>query len=129
MFEICLSILLLRWQEIKQKGGVAAVAGSFNKIKAEAERLEVMDKAGGILAELLYSEKLLSQIKEYRPIMVPVSVPVYGSVDCVVEVTDAHLLLLFSSFTITGRPKGIYYLHLSSWWASVTQKNSCPRCH
>ncbi|KAL5463540.1 hypothetical protein EMCRGX_G032443 [Ephydatia muelleri] len=58
-------------EEIKQKGGVPAVAGSFNKIKAEAERLEVMDKAAGILAELLYNDKLLSQIKEYRPILVP----------------------------------------------------------
>lgn len=58
-------------EEIKQKGGVPAVAGSFSKIKGEAERLEVMDKAAGILAELLYNEKLLTQIKEYRPIMVP----------------------------------------------------------
>lgn len=60
-------------QDIKQKGGVPAVAGSFTKIKTEAERLEVMDKAAGILAELLYNDKLLSQIKEYRPILVPVS--------------------------------------------------------
>lgn len=58
-------------EDIKQKGGVPAVAGSFTKIKTEAERLEVMDKAAGILAELLYNDKLLSQIKEYRPILVP----------------------------------------------------------
>ena len=72
VFGISYSIWLCS-QDIKQKGGVAAVAGSFNKIKGEAERLEVMDKAAGILAELLYTEKLLTQIKEYRPIMVPVS--------------------------------------------------------
>ena len=49
------------------------MAGSLRKVKAEAEKLEVMDKAAGILAELLYTEKLLSEIKEYRPIMLLVS--------------------------------------------------------
>lgn len=43
-------------------------------MKTEAERLDVMDKAAGILAELLYTDQLLSQIKEYRTIMLPVSV-------------------------------------------------------
>lgn len=56
-------------EDIKTQGGASAVAGSLRKIKAEAEKLEVMDKAAGILAELLYTEKLLSEIKEYRPIM------------------------------------------------------------
>lgn len=60
-------------QGIKKKGGVPAVAGSMQKIRAEAERLDVMDKAAGVMAELLYSEKLLTQIKEYRPIMLHVS--------------------------------------------------------
>lgn len=46
---------------------------SLVKVKTEAERLDVMDKAAGILAELLYSDQLLSQIKEYRTIMLPVS--------------------------------------------------------
>ena len=45
----------------------------MQKVRAEAERLEVMDKAAGILAELLYTEKLLTQIKEYRSIMLHVS--------------------------------------------------------
>ena len=45
----------------------------MQKVRAEAERLEVMDKAAGILAELLYTEKLLTQIKEYRAIMLHVS--------------------------------------------------------
>jgi len=56
-------------EDIKQKGGIPAVAGAVQKIRAEAERLEIMDKAAGILAELLYTEKLLTQIKEYRAIM------------------------------------------------------------
>lgn len=42
------------------------------KIKLEAERLEVMDKAAGILAELLYTENMLAEVKEYRPIMIHV---------------------------------------------------------
>lgn len=49
------------------------MAGAVQKIRAEAERLEIMDKAAGILAELLYTEKLLTQIKEYRAIMLHVS--------------------------------------------------------
>ena len=32
-----------------------------------------MDMAAGIMAELLYTDKLLSQIEEYRPIMLHVS--------------------------------------------------------
>lgn len=47
---------------------------SLAKVKTEAERLDVMDKAAGILAELLYTDQLLSQIKEHRTIMLPVSV-------------------------------------------------------
>ena len=47
---------------------------SLVKVKTEAERLDVMDKAAGILAELLYTDQLLSQIKDYRTIMLPVSV-------------------------------------------------------
>ena len=46
---------------------------SLAKVKTEAERLDVMDKAAGILTELLYTDQLLSQIKEYRTIMLPVS--------------------------------------------------------
>ena len=65
--------LILVPQDIKKKGGVPAIAGTVQKVRAEAERLEVMDKAAGILAELLYTEKLLTQIKEYRSIMLHVS--------------------------------------------------------
>ncbi len=59
-------------QELKTNGGPPAIAGALQKVKAEAERLDVTDKAAGVLAELLYSEKLLMQIKEYRPIMLHV---------------------------------------------------------
>lgn len=43
------------------------------KIKAEAEKLDLMDKAAGILAELLYTDKMISEIKEYRIVMLHVS--------------------------------------------------------
>lgn len=59
-------------QDIKKSGGVAAITAQVAKIKAEAEKLEVMDKAAGILAELLYTDQLLTEIKEYRPIMLRV---------------------------------------------------------
>ena len=36
-----------------------------------------MDKAAGILAELLYSDNLVAEIKEYRPIMLHVIVHYY----------------------------------------------------
>ena len=49
------------------------MAASLPKIKAEAERLDLMDMAAGIMAELLYTDKLLSQVEEYRPIMLHVS--------------------------------------------------------
>lgn len=50
------------------------MAASLPKIKAEAERLDLMDMAAGIMAELLYTDKLLSQVEEYRPIMLHVSI-------------------------------------------------------
>ena len=60
-------------QGLIKSGGVSGVQSSLAKVKTEAERLDVMDKAAGILAELLYTDQLLSQIKEYRTIMLPVS--------------------------------------------------------
>ena len=57
---------------MKKSGGIAAINTNVAKIKAEAERLEVMDKAAGILAELLYTKELLAEIKEYRSIMIHV---------------------------------------------------------
>ena len=59
-------------QDIKQLGGIPAIAASLLKIKAEAERLEVTDKAAGILAELLYTDHFLTEIKQYRTIMLHV---------------------------------------------------------
>lgn len=55
--------------EMKKSGGVTAISASLSKIKAEAERLEVIDKAPGILAEVLYTKNLLAEVKEYRLIM------------------------------------------------------------
>lgn len=46
--------------------------GQVQKLKAEAERLDVMDKAAGVLAELLFDDKFLQQIKEYRPLFLAV---------------------------------------------------------
>ena len=37
-------------------------------MKAEAERLDMFDKAAGILAELLFDKDILNQITLYRPI-------------------------------------------------------------
>lgn len=53
--------------------GIPAITANIAKVKLEAERLEVMDKAAGILAELLYTENLLTEIKDYRLIMIHVS--------------------------------------------------------
>lgn len=58
---------------MKQSGGSAAIATNISKVKAEAERLDVMDKAAGILAELLYTDQLLTEIKQHRSIMLHVS--------------------------------------------------------
>ena len=47
------------------------------KIKAEAEKLDLMDKAAGILAELLYTDQMISEIKEYRLVLLHVSIYMY----------------------------------------------------
>ena len=44
------------------------------KIKAEAERLDVVDKAAGVLAELLFDADILQQIKDYRSLFLVVHV-------------------------------------------------------
>ena len=62
----------LHIQSIKKDGGVPAIASCLPRIKAEAERLEVMDTAAGIMADHLYTDQLLTQIKQYRPIMLHV---------------------------------------------------------
>ena len=60
---------------MKQSGGSSAIEAKANvaKIKAEAERLDVVDKAAGILAELLYTDQLPTEIKQYRTVMLHVS--------------------------------------------------------
>ena len=54
-------------QDIKKKDGPAGVAASLPKVKAEAERLDLMDMAAGIMAELLYTDKLLCRSKSTVP--------------------------------------------------------------
>ena len=44
------------------------------KLKAEAERLDVMDKAAGVLAGLLFDGNVLEQIKDYRSLFLVVYV-------------------------------------------------------
>ena len=58
-------------QDLKS-GGIPNITANVAKVKLEAERLEVMDKAAGILAELLYTKNMLAEVKEYRPIMIHV---------------------------------------------------------
>lgn len=53
-------------ENIKKEGGAESLVGQAQKLKVEAERLDVMDKAAGVLAELLFDEKVLQQIKDYR---------------------------------------------------------------
>jgi translation initiation factor 5 len=47
-------------------GGAEGLVSQKQKIKAEAERLDVVDKAAGVLAELLFDVNILQQIKDYR---------------------------------------------------------------
>ena len=61
-------------QGYKSSGGPAAVIANVAKIKAEAEKLDLMDKAAGILAELLYTDQMISEIKEYRLVLLHVSI-------------------------------------------------------
>lgn len=61
-------------EDIKKKGGAESLMGEVQKLKVEAERLDVMDKAAGVLAELLFDEKFLQQIKEYRPLFLAFTV-------------------------------------------------------
>lgn len=48
------------------------MVGYAQKLKTEAERLDVMDKAAGVIAELLFDETILQQITEYRPLLLQV---------------------------------------------------------
>ena len=50
------------------------LSSTDQEIMAEAERLEVKDKAALILVELLMNEKILAQIKQYRKLLLRVRV-------------------------------------------------------
>ena len=43
------------------------------EIISEAERLEIMDKAPLVLAELLFNDQILVQLKRYRNLLLRVS--------------------------------------------------------
>ena len=58
---------------IKQEKGIPGIAKELLRLKAEAERLDVMDTAPMIMAELLYTKNIHKEIKEYRPVMLHVS--------------------------------------------------------
>ena len=47
---------------------MSRLAKDLSTVKAEAERLDMFDKAAGILAELLFDKDILNQIPLYRPI-------------------------------------------------------------
>ena len=49
------------------------------EVLAEAERLEVKDKAALVLVELLMDEKVVTQIKQHRKLLLRVSHLKYGS--------------------------------------------------
>ncbi|XP_070578994.1 eukaryotic translation initiation factor 5-like isoform X2 [Ptychodera flava] len=56
----------LFYNYVKVKKDKGQLAGADKDILAEAERLEVKDKAALVLAELLFDKNMISQIKEYR---------------------------------------------------------------
>ncbi len=60
-------------QGFKNTGGASAVGSNVAKIKAEAEKLDLMDKAAGIMGELLFTEQMISEISEYRIMLLHVS--------------------------------------------------------
>ena len=47
---------------------MSRLAKDLSTVKAEAERLDMFDKAAGILAELLFDQDILNQITHYRPV-------------------------------------------------------------
>ena len=60
---------------MKKQGGAGTIAANLAKIKSEVARLDLTDLAAGIMAEILYTDRLLNEIREYRPIMLHVSLP------------------------------------------------------
>ena len=51
-----------------------SLSGADQEVLAEAERLEVKDKAALVLVELLLDEKCLAQIKQHRKLLLRVGV-------------------------------------------------------
>lgn len=88
-------------QDLKKSGGIPTITANVAKIKQEAEKLDVMDKAAGILAELLYTDQLLTEIKEYRPIMLHVSEAFHT-----ITLDNTYLKTFLHATVCRGQPQG-----------------------
>ena len=146
-----LLVVILIPQDVKKKGGVPAVAGAVQKVRAEAERLEVMDKATEILAELLYIWKLLTKTENivilfrflhgylddvsviclifffyswyfFSTLILSLSLSRTHTHAC----THTYTHTLSLSWTI-AKARNTFWVHLRSWWGRCTQ-SSCPVC-
>lgn len=54
---------------LKNKINTRSLSGSDQEVLAEADRLEVKDKAALVLVELLFNEKILTQIKQHKKLL------------------------------------------------------------
>ena len=52
--------------------GAAQLTSQTQKLKTEAERLDIMDKAAGVLAELLLDGNIQQQIQQYKTLLLAV---------------------------------------------------------
>jgi translation initiation factor 5 len=59
---------------MKEELGGGNLVAQKQRIRTEAERLDVMDKAAGVLAELLFDGGILQQIKDYRSLFLTFTV-------------------------------------------------------
>lgn len=59
---------------MKEELGGGNLVAQKQRIRTEAERLDVMDKAAGVLAELLFDGGILQQIEDYRSLFLAFTV-------------------------------------------------------
>lgn len=52
--------------------GADQLTSQTQKLKTEAERLDIMDKAAGVLAELLLDGNIQQQIQQYKTLLLAV---------------------------------------------------------
>ena len=89
--------VLTLWCGIISAGGVSRLAKDLSTVKAEAERLDMFDKAAGILAELLFDKDILNQVTVYRPIFLQF---IYGKTK-----SQKHLLDAVEGMVATDHPE------------------------